>query len=215
MSRMRVVLPPLRVTLLPPSRTRSLVIFCGALRVIVTGSGPQSKVTMPPAAIAAERAASLAARGAAVADDVVGGAAVDELHRRVAGAGGRRWGVTGVGVVSEGSPVGLPVGSLVGSSRRGRRWLGWWGRWWPVVALVLELSPVSVGPSLLVSEEPLSPQAVSARPRQKHRVYKVIAHLRGQHTWMPGAEAGEGGRAQASSEEARGRLRPPPGCAAL
>src|SRR5690242_17064299 len=54
---MRVVPPPLSVTLPPPSITMSgpvsLKILAGRSSVIVTGSGPQSNVITPPAATAA------------------------------------------------------------------------------------------------------------------------------------------------------------------
>ena len=60
MYRMRVVPPPLRVTLPPPSITILgpvlFTILAGRVRVIVTGSGPQLKVMTPPLATPATTA---------------------------------------------------------------------------------------------------------------------------------------------------------------
>ena len=67
--------PPLSVTLLPPSMTIfgpvSLKILAVGVSVMVTGSGPQSKVMMPPLATADDHGGRGAARGGAGADDVV------------------------------------------------------------------------------------------------------------------------------------------------
>ena len=59
MCMMRVFLPPLRVTSLPPSMVVSLATGSSEVTVMVTGAAPQSKVTMPPVATAARRADSV------------------------------------------------------------------------------------------------------------------------------------------------------------
>src|ERR1700759_5653269 len=63
---MRVVPPPLRVTLPPPSSTTWWLVFTTlavAVMVIVTGLGPQSKVIRPPAATACTTAAEVQPAG--------------------------------------------------------------------------------------------------------------------------------------------------------
>src|SRR5690242_17203192 len=73
---MRTFPPPLRVTLLPPSRTifgpLSLNTLAVSSRVIVTGSGPQSNVTTPPFATASTTAAEVQLSGVPVPTTVVG-----------------------------------------------------------------------------------------------------------------------------------------------
>ena len=62
MYRMRILLPPLRVTLPPPSSTTRWLVFTTlavAVILIVTGFGPQSKVMMPPSATALTTAADV------------------------------------------------------------------------------------------------------------------------------------------------------------
>src|SRR5690348_11905998 len=64
--RMRRAPAPLSVTRLPPSSTTWLTVlrtFAVAVIVIVTGSGPQSKVMMPPAATALTTAAEVQLAG--------------------------------------------------------------------------------------------------------------------------------------------------------
>src|SRR6266513_2069387 len=64
---MRTLLPPLSVTLPPPSMTIlgpvSLNTFAVRLRTIVTGAGPQSKVMTPPLATAATKASPVQLAG--------------------------------------------------------------------------------------------------------------------------------------------------------
>jgi hypothetical protein len=64
-SRMRILPPPLSVTLPPPSMTIRLpcTIFAVAVIVIVTGPGPQLKVIMPPSATAWTTAAEVQLAG--------------------------------------------------------------------------------------------------------------------------------------------------------
>jgi hypothetical protein len=73
---MRVVPPPLSVTLLPPSMTSfvplSLKTFAVEVRTIVTGSGPQSNVMIPPFATAATNASPVQPAGVPVPMTVVG-----------------------------------------------------------------------------------------------------------------------------------------------
>src|SRR5580693_5952441 len=59
MWRMRLDLPPLSVTSPPPSRVVSFETGSSDVTVIVTGAGPQSKVTIPPAATADRSACSV------------------------------------------------------------------------------------------------------------------------------------------------------------
>src|SRR5664279_4025243 len=76
MYRMRVVPPPLSVTLLPPSITSlvplSLKTFAVEVRTVVTGSGPQLNVVMPPFATAATNASPVQLAGVPVPITVVG-----------------------------------------------------------------------------------------------------------------------------------------------
>ena len=99
MCRMRVALPPLSVTSLPPSMVVSFVTGSSAVTVMVTGAVPQSNVTMPPAATAAARAVSVQLAARAGADDRRGLRDVDG-HRGQActssgGGGGARAVVAG------------------------------------------------------------------------------------------------------------------------
>src|SRR5580704_10458208 len=102
---MRTLLPPLRVTLLPPSMTMlgplSLKIFAVSSRTMVTGSGPQSKVTTPPAATAATTAAEVQLAGVPSPTTVVG------FETSSASASG------GMGHVPAGLPAGGPSAGLV------------------------------------------------------------------------------------------------------
>lgn len=114
MSMMRVVLPPLRVTLPAPSSTVSLLIFNGVVTVIVCGSGPQLKTIVPPDARAVVRAASLQLAGVP-SPTVWSGEDVSTswagTSQVPAGGGG---GGSSVSVVSVVSAVGPLVGSAVG-----------------------------------------------------------------------------------------------------
>ena len=72
---MRVVPPPLSVTLPPPSITVSCSMLCSDVTVMVIGAGPQSNVTTPPLASAAWSAPSVHPPGTpwpttALGDDV-------------------------------------------------------------------------------------------------------------------------------------------------
>jgi hypothetical protein len=73
---MRVVPPPLNVTLLPPSITSlvplSLKTFAVKVRTMVTGSAPQLNVMMPPFATAATNASPVQFAGVPVPMTVVG-----------------------------------------------------------------------------------------------------------------------------------------------
>src|SRR6185436_10027129 len=73
---MRVVPPPLSVTLLLPSMTSfvplSLKTFAVDVSTIVTGSGPQSNVMTPPSATAATNASPVQLAGVPVPTTVVG-----------------------------------------------------------------------------------------------------------------------------------------------
>jgi hypothetical protein len=73
---MRRTPPPLSVTLPPPSSTttglRSFRTFAVCVMTIVTGSGPQEKVMMPPAATAATTAADVQDAGVPVPTTRVG-----------------------------------------------------------------------------------------------------------------------------------------------
>jgi hypothetical protein len=73
---MRILPPPLRVTLLPPSMTSFgavlLNTFAVCVRTIVTGSGPQSKVITPPFATAATKASPVQLAAVPVPTTVVG-----------------------------------------------------------------------------------------------------------------------------------------------
>jgi hypothetical protein len=70
------MLPPLRVTLLPPSMTSFgavlLKTFAVDVSVIVTGSGPQSNVMTPPFATAATNASPVHVAGVPLPTTVVG-----------------------------------------------------------------------------------------------------------------------------------------------
>src|ERR1700689_2844411 len=66
MYRMRILPPPLSVTLPPPSSTALWLVFTTlavAVIVIVTGLGPQLKVIMPPSATALTTAADVQLAG--------------------------------------------------------------------------------------------------------------------------------------------------------
>src|SRR6185295_9787172 len=69
---MRVLPPPLRVTLPPPSITVSTLTSCCLVTVMVTGAAPQSKVTTPPFASAAASAASVQSEAEPLPTTVVG-----------------------------------------------------------------------------------------------------------------------------------------------
>src|SRR5260370_12578237 len=73
---MRLVPPPLRVTLSPQSMTSfaplSLKTFAVRVRTIVTGSGPQSNVMTPPLATAATNASPVQLAGVPVPITVAG-----------------------------------------------------------------------------------------------------------------------------------------------
>src|SRR5438105_1136372 len=72
MWRIRVVLPPLNVTLSPPSMTVFLVMGTSDARVIVAGSLPQLNVTTPPVATAARNAESVQLAAVPLPTTVVG-----------------------------------------------------------------------------------------------------------------------------------------------
>src|SRR5580692_7939772 len=72
MCMIRVELPPLKVTKLPPSIVVSLVMGTSAVTVIVTGAVPQLNVMTPPFATAASRAASVQLAPVPVPTTVVG-----------------------------------------------------------------------------------------------------------------------------------------------
>src|ERR1700749_4362854 len=84
---MRILPPPLSVTLLPPSMTSlvplSLNTFAVVVRTIVTGSGPQSNVMMPPWATAATTASPVQLAAAPLPITVVG----DDTSSSCAGGG--------------------------------------------------------------------------------------------------------------------------------
>ena len=104
---MRVVPPPLRVTLLPPSMTSfvplSLNTFAVEVRTMVTGSGPQSKVMMPPSATAATNASPVQLSAVPFPMTVVG----DETSSACPSAG--------TSACPSGHPAGGPSCGLVGS----------------------------------------------------------------------------------------------------
>ena len=80
--RMREAPPPLSVTVPPPSMVVSLATGTSEATVIVTGSGPQSKVITPPAATAARNAASVQLAAVPVPTTVGRGRGVDRLSRQ-------------------------------------------------------------------------------------------------------------------------------------
>src|SRR5262245_7199669 len=116
---MRISPPPLRVTLLPPSMTSfvplSLNTFAVDVITIVTGSGPQSNVMIPPLATAATKASPVHPAGEPDPITVVGD---DTSSAWPAGAtvawpsgqpaGGPSWGFVGPPPVDVPPPVVVP-----------------------------------------------------------------------------------------------------------
>src|ERR1017187_7332020 len=103
---MRVVPPPLSVTLLPPSITSLVPLllktFAVLVRTMVTGSGPQLKVMMPPFATAFTNASPVQVWGSPVPMTVVG----DDTSSACPSAGMTAW--------PSGEPAGGPSCGFVG-----------------------------------------------------------------------------------------------------
>src|SRR5262245_40074782 len=98
MYRIRLLPPPLSVTLFPPSMTSfvplSLKTFAGVVRTIVTGSGPQLNVMTPPLATAATNASAVQLAALPIPITVVG------EHRLSA------WPAAGIVAMPPGQPAG-------------------------------------------------------------------------------------------------------------
>src|SRR6266508_3236823 len=112
---MRRFPPPLSVTLPPPSSTMagpvSLRTLAVASRVMVTGAGPQSKVTMPPWATASTTA--LEVQLAAVPSPITWSGCEVSTAWASAGTAAPPSGLPGGGRLSSGGAVVVVVGGAV------------------------------------------------------------------------------------------------------